>query len=1049
MPMKLRAAQRAAALLHPGWLLPLLSIPALWTFALHGLPQTHDGGLHLMRLTLLDYHLRNGILYARWIPELLLGQGYPLFNFYAPATYYIAEVFHLAGMGLQQALSATFILLVWLGGWGAYLLAHDLYQTRQRGPALAAAVAYIYAPYLLTNVFVRGAIAEVGAQALLPWIFWGARRTMLHAMPDRHAVVLALSLALLALTHNITLLLTPPVLVLYLIYLWPQSGFSRERFGWATTGLLLAMGLSAFFWLPMLAERVFLAETAFDFARAYMSEHVWRWHNFLDRTFVFTYDGIVPFQIGLLQVLTAITGFVLARRNSEWWFWLGVTLASILLIWHWSLPLWLNVELMQVAQFPWRLVTLLTLPLALFCGGILLRLESRPMQIGGLGTLVALLIVTQYPRLAWVDVRPVYDGTNLSAIAQLEAGASWLGSGHSREFWPAWSEDAATLDADVLPDGDFAVTTERASAYEIVATVSSAEGGALRFNNYFFPTWRVTVDGEELAHPYPSTSLGLVTVDVPPGDHEIHLFQANTTLQRIASWITLGTLAGFGIVLAWRARGRGARGHGYRQAAAPFTLILLYTGFALSRPNLADVQTPLSPVGSEQVALTGYRTEIDGRFLRIYPYWYVHRRPAEDLMVHWQLQDSAGEVINEITSRPWYYGTFADLWAPGTLIDDAYRLALPMADTTQPYTLTAQLIEDDAAVSGPPATVGTVTVPPVRADEPLPQHDYAVQFADQVALLGYDLAICGPPERPCNVCSGPQCATVGQPAFANRSATVAKPGDTLSYTFYWQALTSLARNYHSFIHLVDVTGTPMVQDDQLAGTFAYPSRTWDRLMLQPDLYRLAIPADMPNGLVQPKLGVYYPLQEIHNFTEVERLAIDDGSENPPNATGLPPLKIFGRTPPAPLLNRTDYHFDDLADVIGYDVQMPSAIKAGDAFTVTLQYEAAPQIGQCEGPETACAQRYIRTVQLYHPELGMAAQQDGEPQAGNNPTWSWLPGEVVQETVPLIIAADATPGDYTLYVGFYTPEDGVRLATTDGQGDALPNQLVPLTVIQVE
>ena len=109
------------------------------------------------------------------MPELVTGLGYPVFNFYGPFAYYLAETFHLLGLTLVQAMIAAYAVFLVAGGFGMYLL-RPRYLRRPHGwAALIAATAYMYAPYLLTNVYIRGAIAEVGAQALLPWILWSAR----------------------------------------------------------------------------------------------------------------------------------------------------------------------------------------------------------------------------------------------------------------------------------------------------------------------------------------------------------------------------------------------------------------------------------------------------------------------------------------------------------------------------------------------------------------------------------------------------------------------------------------------------------------------------------------------------------------------------------------------------------------------------------------------------------------------------------------------------------------------------------------------------------
>src|SRR5260221_2248400 len=129
----------------------------------------------------------SGVLYPRWLPELVLGYGYPVFNFYGPAAFFLAELLYRLGLGYYQSMMGTFSLLLIVGGYGMCLWARDVLDfAPQPWAALVAAVAYIYAPYLLTNIFVRGAIGEVGAQALLPWVFLSFRRLLRDPQPGTY-----------------------------------------------------------------------------------------------------------------------------------------------------------------------------------------------------------------------------------------------------------------------------------------------------------------------------------------------------------------------------------------------------------------------------------------------------------------------------------------------------------------------------------------------------------------------------------------------------------------------------------------------------------------------------------------------------------------------------------------------------------------------------------------------------------------------------------------------------------------------------------------------
>ena len=187
-----------------------------------------------------------------------------------------------------------------------YCFARDLFHRRSRTAALVAAIAYIYAPYLITNVYIRGAIAEVAAQALLPWILWATRRLITAQRPQLYILPLAFILAALAISHNITLLLFPPFLILYILLVWWSHDRQTQRLLWVAGALLLAMALSVFFWLPLLGERSYLADTAYSLSRSvWLPEAVWTWRNFLDSHFFYQHSFERPIRIGVVETALA------------------------------------------------------------------------------------------------------------------------------------------------------------------------------------------------------------------------------------------------------------------------------------------------------------------------------------------------------------------------------------------------------------------------------------------------------------------------------------------------------------------------------------------------------------------------------------------------------------------------------------------------------------------------------------------------------------------------------------------------------------------------
>ena len=1012
---------------HPWLALPLLVIPALWPFAKLSLTDSADGILHLLRLVLLDHHVRHGMLYPRWVPELSIGLGYPVFNFYGPLTYYLAELLHLIGLDFVSALIAAFAVLVLAGGFGMYLLARDVLGPQQRWAALVAATAYMYAPYLLTNVYIRGAIAEVGAQAWLPWVFWSARRLLTARRPSQYVLPVALSLGGLAVTHNITLLFMPFALAGYVAVVWWQTGHSRARLGWMALAIAAAMGVSAFFWVPVIAERVLLAGTAYKIAATvFVPENVWTWRNFLDMTFAFKHTFDIPFQLGLVQGLLALAGLIaIRRRDTEWLYFIALAVVTGLGISAWSQPLWLSSRTLLAVQFPWRLLSFMAISLCLFTGAILVRLERDVYRFAGVCGLIALIVLANRPQVDWMPVLARTDESlTLPTISQFELDTGQLGTTSTQEFRPRWSVgNVYEPPSDDLTANHGQVSISQASDYSLRVKISTPQGGPLRFTSLYYPAWRVTLEDGRVLPTYPSTDLGLLTVDLPPGAHAFYLRWAGTDWQRLATWLSLITLAVL-TVFVWRTHRPGWL------AVLPLSLLIFGLVAALAQPAMIDVRSPPQPIVTRSLEMLGYRLEQgdpqglfiypyrleqgDPQGLFIYPYWYTRQTPPANTQVGWQLRDATGRIVNEVKAWPYFNSQNASNWPPATLVDDAYRLSLPPGLAAGTYELAVQVVEGDEATAW--TSVGTVEVKTPVSTKPQPAHALAARFGGLADLTGVDLKQDGR----------------AVDAFAPRPLVV-RPGDSLEYTLYWQARQALPQDYNGSVHLVDREGRPLVKQDHLAGSLFRPPMLWDTFSLQPDRYPLRIPQDTPSGLYWPMVGLY-------EFEGMELLPVEDASGQPVgDRYRLPPVKVLGAPPAGRPQHEVSAQLGDLATLVGYDLALPEAgLRAGSQISLTLYYRT----------DAATAQDLTRFAQLYSPELGMAAQQDAPPAQGANPTWSWVPGEVVSDTITLTVGQAARSGKYALQVGLYTLGDGVRLPVRDRAGNPLPDGQVVLTELSL-
>jgi hypothetical protein len=416
--------------------------------------------------------------------------------------------------------------------------------------------------------------------------------------------------------------------------------------------------------------------------------------------------------------------------------------------------------------------------------------------------------------------------------------------------------------------------------------------------------------------------------------------------------------------------------------------------------------------------MAGYRWEQPGaNEIFIYPYWYVQQTPQAGMTVRWRLRDAQGNIVNQMAARPYFNSQEASNWPPGTLVDDAYRLGLPPGLTAGSYDLDVQIAEGDDVTPWLP--VGEVTVSAPVPVQPPPAYAFDARFGQVLELAGFDV-------------DHEASAAAADASGAGRPTTV-QPGDDLDYTLYWRPLQSLQTNYHSFIHLLDRQGNALVKQDQLAGSFSRSPMLWDTVSLQTDYHQVRIPKDAPSGLYWPTVGLY-------EFENVELLPIEDAAGQPLGDTvRLPAVKVLGPNPSARPQNPVGAQLGDIATLLGYDLDLPEAgLQPGGQFTVTLYYHV----------DAVTDQDLTQFVHLYSADLGMAAQQDAQPQQGANPTWAWVPGEIVADKQTLTVSAEAAPGVYDLLVGLYNPVDGVRLPVTDAQGATAPEGHVTLASLQI-
>lgn len=1023
------------------------------------LPHSADGLLHVYRLVELDHCLRNGVLFPRWSPDLGYGYGFPLFNFYAPLSYYLAEVWHLLGLGFIQAINASVACSILLAGIGAYLFVTDVFGE----PAgLVAAVAYMYAPYQLYDALFRGAMPETLALALFPWILWAFRRLALNAQ-KRYLIVSTLLLAALFLTHNISSLVVTAILVVYIVCVWLCGDRQIKQLFYPLSAVVLGLGSSAFFWLPAFLEKgwvqiyqVFLPG-GFDYHNNFLSLS-----EFLsppvpvDPSWM---NPLIPRAIGLIQLTLAI--FAVAglwrfhSREAKQHVGLFLLLLGGL---SWmmssaSVIIWEHLPLLKFVQFPWRFLGPASLTTATLAGAttrlVLGRGKSSRLTSCALPIVLLLLMASsltwQYP-----SYYPPMKEPSVADVIPFEQRSGALGTTSAGDYLPVWVKklpDPSSLEAAYQAGGPVERLDE-ASLPQSVAVkeahygltssdvvVESPQPFQATFRWFYFPGWRAYVNGKATAI-HPTDPGGLVSMEIPAGRNRVQLRFEDTPLRvageslSVLSIVALLMLAILGSKRPLPTKATHAAS-GLRFSAwqwgitaaialALFATKLGYldrydTWFRRSRlhgTRVDGMQVPLVVNFDDELLLLGYdlrpASTPSGEAVYLDLYWKAQQELTSDYSVSAQLVDSQGNLYGQKDNQhPGEYPT--SRWNTEQYVKDRHVIR------TLPGTPPGEYVINVGVYS-----VATLQGLNVLNEHKIPVGTWTVtgkvnvapaQKAPATAELGI--------EHPVTAQFGPALYLLGY----NLPRAQVLAGDEAHFTLFWQAVESMRDTYTARVELIDKAGQVVARHFFPLGGTAYPTLRWKPWEVLRTQHTLSIPAEATTDR--------YYLQ----------LTVVDAQESPladPVALGDLQVEAPAHVMTVPSIpNPMQANWNNEIGLLGYDLSQKKA-SPGDTLRLTLYWQA----------KRTMRKSYSVFTHLLDSQNHIWAQKDGVPANWTRPTTGWVAGEVIADEYKLSIDPQAPAGSYVLEIGLYEAASGQRLPVVDGQGQIVGDHLLLPQQIQV-
>src|SRR5436190_16420355 len=283
----------------------LISFIAILDLFHPGFPITHDGDVHLLRLTNFYQSLQEGNIIPRWAANVNFGYGQPVFEFFYPFPLYLASLFHSVGFSFADSLKIILILSMVLSGISMYIWLTELFFWQA---GFIGGLLYVFAPFRFVDTYVRGDTGENFAFVFIPLICYAI--TKIAKNPKfTWTITGGIFLALLILTHNVVSLMSLPFILFYGLYCWFYHNKKKLYAGYFFWLIIAGFSLSAFFWMPGLLEGEYTLRNIVT-AGEYKSRFV-DFSSIVYGPWSYGGTGKLTVQLGILQWIVLIISILL------------------------------------------------------------------------------------------------------------------------------------------------------------------------------------------------------------------------------------------------------------------------------------------------------------------------------------------------------------------------------------------------------------------------------------------------------------------------------------------------------------------------------------------------------------------------------------------------------------------------------------------------------------------------------------------------------------------------------------------------------------------
>lgn len=256
-----------------------------------------DGIQHVCRLIGTYQTIKSGEMLPMIMSNLCNNFGYSWNIFYSPLTAYAPLIFKIFNFTFTNCLKIFMFAVTLLSGITMYTFMMNV--TKNKNVSLLSSILYVLAPYRITDMYIRIAVAELASFVFIPIIFDGLYSVLKE---EKLSFKLIWGTVGLILTHTVITMYTAIICLLYLVFnIKKLKSIKVKRI--LVISLVCILLITSFYWVGLLQHHNATSYEVFVPGRMEVGNKLEYYKTEFYQLFYTNKDQTMIYAIGLVTVL--------------------------------------------------------------------------------------------------------------------------------------------------------------------------------------------------------------------------------------------------------------------------------------------------------------------------------------------------------------------------------------------------------------------------------------------------------------------------------------------------------------------------------------------------------------------------------------------------------------------------------------------------------------------------------------------------------------------------------------------------------------------------